>query len=303
MRRTRRESGRRRALAPRSRRASGALEAALASYVDPQVVRHILTGGRVPLLSGARRVVSCLFADIRGFTRFAATADPARVVALLDRFFSSACAIAIDHGGSIDKLVGDAVMVLFGVPERQADSRQRAVRAAVAMVEAFDAAIADVIAVERNRNLRLGLGAGVATGPVILANVGSSARMDYTVVGAAVNLAARLCAEARAREVLCDLATARRCTLADRPALRPTIRLLRLKGVRGVVRAGVLRVRACHETSLVREAVDPVCGMKVSAASDYERRYRDRVYRFCSQGCRARFDRVPVQFAAKRPPR
>ena len=68
----------------------------------PQVVRHILSGGDVPLLSGVRRTVTCLFADIRGFTRFAAEADPARVVALLDRFFASACEIAIRHGGSID---------------------------------------------------------------------------------------------------------------------------------------------------------------------------------------------------------
>jgi ABC-type dipeptide/oligopeptide/nickel transport system ATPase component len=111
-----------------------ALEAALASYVDPQVVRHILSGGKVPLPSGVRRVVTCLFADVRGFTRFAESCDPVHVVSLLDSFFASACRIALDHGGTIDKLVGDAVMVLFGVPESGSGVPRQALRAAIAMV-------------------------------------------------------------------------------------------------------------------------------------------------------------------------
>ena len=299
-RRTTKRASPKHAVAPpvRVRRGSRALESALASYVDPQVVSHLLSGGRVPLLSGVRRVVSCVFADIRGFTRFAATADPRRVVALLDHFFASACAIAIDHGGSIDKLVGDAVMVLFGVPKRRADSRQRALLAAITMVEAFDAATADVVGVARSKNTGLGLGAGVATGPVILANVGSSVRMDYTVVGATVNLAARLCAEARGGEVLSDLETVRPYRLRVDASVRSSTRVLRLKGLHGVVRARVFRVAGRHASPLTPETVDPVCGMKVAAVSGYERRYRNRVYRFCSQGCRARFDRKPAAFAS-----
>ena len=244
------------------------------------------------MLSGVRRTASCLFADIRGFTRFAASADPARVVTLLDHFFASACRIALEHGGSIDKLIGDAIMVLFGIPERRSDDRRRALAAAISMIEAFDASIASVMAADsRRRRPRLGLGAGIATGPVILANVGSTVRMDYTVVGATVNVAARLCAEARSREVLCDAATARAGA-----ALRPSIRVLRLSGVRGVVRAASFTVKVRRDDGGPRDAVDPVCGMKVAAASSHEWEHRGDVYRFCSRGCRARFVRNPRRF-------
>jgi adenylate cyclase len=281
--------------APRSRLAR--VETALASYVDPQVVRHILSGGDVPLLSGVRRTVTCLFADIRGFTRFAAEADPARVVALLDRFFASACEIAIRHGGSIDKLIGDAIMVLFGVPQRHPDSRRRALAAAIAMVEGFDAAIAGAIpATREGRRPRLGLGIGIATGPVILANVGSTTRMDYTVVGATVNLAARLCAEARASEVLCDVATVRAETKTAGVMIVPTVRSLRLKGVAGAMRAQSFRVAGRMRAASRPDDVDPVCGMKVAATSLHTRRYGGRTYRFCSPGCRARFMRDPATF-------
>ena len=87
---------------------------------------------------------------------------------------------------------------------------------------------------------RLGLGIGIATGPVILANVGSTTRMDYTVVGATVNLAARLCAEARASEVLCDARRPRRDENGGRMIV-PTVRSLRLKGG-GAMRAQSFRV-------------------------------------------------------------
>ena len=283
----------------RRRSAREALETSIASYVDPQVVRHILSGGSAPLLSGVRRNASCLFADIRGFTRFAASADPVRVVALLDRFFASACRIAIDHGGSIDKLIGDAVMVLFGVPERQRDSRERALSAAIAMIEAFDASIADVMqAGARRRASRLGLGAGIATGPVILANVGSTTRMDYTVVGAAVNLAARLCGEARAHEVLCDRPTVGNRTAREGFPVQPTIRSLRVKGMSGAVRVFAFNVKVRSPAASLPEVVDPVCGMKIAPNADYEWDHRGRVYHFCSPGCRARFMRSPGQFLA-----
>ena len=279
---------------------NGTVEAALASYVDPRVVRHILSGGRMPLLSGVRRNASCLFADIRGFTRFAANANPVRVVALLDRFFASACRIAIAHGGSIDKLIGDSVMVLFGVPERQPDDRERALATAIAMLESFDASIADMLAGRAHSpRVRLGLGVGIATGPVILANVGSTSRMDYTVVGATVNLAARLCAEARGGEVLCDRATLRSGAARELPSRQPDTRVLRVKGISGALRAFVFKVRVRSATSSPREVTDPVCGMKVSRLADHAWHYRGRMYRFCSVGCRARFVRAPAKFVAR----
>jgi class 3 adenylate cyclase/YHS domain-containing protein len=164
------------------------------------------------------------------------------------------------------------------------------------MVEAFDTAIADVVATLDRRAPPLGLGAGIATGSVILANVGSTARMDYTAIGAPVNLAARLCAEAGAREVLCDLATARSAASGWR-SVPSTTRELHLKGMRRAVRARVFRVRSRPGIAPARDAVDPVCGMKVSPSTTFERRYRGRFYRFCSPGCRERFGRAPARFA------
>lgn len=277
---------------PRAIQTRRALERALASYVDPQVVRHILSGGAAPLPSGVRRVVTCLFADIRGFTRFTSDASASSVVALLDRFFGLACEVALRHGGTIDKLIGDAVMILFGVPEAAVDDARRALAAGMAIAEQFDAAIAGV----RRRGVRLGLGVGIATGPVVLANVGSAVRMDYTVVGATVNLAARLCAEARAREVIYDHATMLAGPAREGVSIRPAVRPLRLKGVPGVVRAHVVRVAPARETTPSTDDVDPVCRMKVATASPYVRHYRGRVHRFCSPGCRARFGRTPGAF-------
>jgi class 3 adenylate cyclase len=167
------------------------------------------------------------------------------------------------------------------------------------MVAAFDGSIAEVTGAGKLRGRpRLGLGAGLATGPVILAHVGSTTRMDYTVVGAAVNRAARLCAEARSREVLCDAMTVRNGAPRTPFPVRPTIRSFRARGFRGALRVFAFKVRDQSVMKSRGETIDPVCGMKVPAITDHTSRHRGRTYRFCSAGCRARFVRSPSRFAA-----
>ena len=88
----------------------------LGSYIAPEVVAHILSDGRRPLLSGVRLTVTVLFADIRGFTRLAHRLPAERVVTMLDEYFNTMSAAAVAHDGMIDKLIGDAIMVVYGVP-------------------------------------------------------------------------------------------------------------------------------------------------------------------------------------------
>ena len=188
--------------------------ALLGAYVAPEVVAHIMSDGQNALLSGVRLPVTVLFADIRNFTRLADTLPAERVVALLDEYFDAMTAAALAHGAMIDKLIGDAIMLVFGVPRGRGDEAQRALATAAAMQGAF-AALVRPWHRSLPARLRLGLAVGCASGEVVLANVGSAARMDYTVIGTPVNLAARLTAAARA-------ANAGQCPAAGR-ALRPAI--------------------------------------------------------------------------------
>ena len=133
--------------------------------------------------------VTILLADIRGFTALTQSLPPRELIDLLNRFFSRMCEVIKRHGGVIDKFIGDAVMALFGVPERRPDDLQRALNCAVEMQQAM---------VELNRhNARRGeaslyAGIAVATGQTMVGSFGSSLHSEYTVIGDAVNLAARM---------------------------------------------------------------------------------------------------------------
>ncbi|HSP97554.1 MAG TPA: adenylate/guanylate cyclase domain-containing protein [Candidatus Dormibacteraeota bacterium] len=182
--------------------------ALLEAYVAPEVVAHILSNGRTPLLSGVRLPVTVLFADIRNFTRASASLPAERVVALLDDYFDVMTAAAMAHGAMVDKLIGDAVMVVFGIPPAQGTQAQRALYTPDAMHRGFQA----LLGRWRRRlpaSLHLGLGIGCASGDAVLANVGS-----FTLIGAPVNLAARL-----KRPVLAYAA----CLSVDRPVFVPRV--------------------------------------------------------------------------------
>lgn len=271
-------------------------ERQLGAYVAPEVVAHIMSDGRVPLRSGVRVPVTVLFADLRGFTRLSGRLAPEHVVAILDDYFDAVTAVAQGAGAMIDKLIGDAVMLVFGVPTARADDAARAVRTAVAMQHAFRALPARWR--HRHGALRIGLAVGAASGEAVLANVGSAARMDYTLIGRPVNLASRLTAAARAGEVLISapLYAAARAGAADLDA--GPARRLELKGFRGRVAAHAVRIGSpAAPPRGTATAEDPVCGMKLARRDAWSLVHARRRYFFCSPACRNAFRRAPDRYA------
>jgi adenylate cyclase len=176
-------------------------------YVSPRVADKILadTELRTTLLAPAgvpgeaRAHAVVLFADLRGFTGIAEQLDAQRVVPLLNEFFSLLTEITFKYDGTVFHMAGDCLMLGFGVPLEQADSARRAVSAAREMLASFG----ELSRSWRERyQVEAGLGIGINEGDVVAGNIGSSAYMNYTIIGDTVNIAARLCQRARAGEML-----------------------------------------------------------------------------------------------------
>lgn len=165
----------------------------------------------------ARRVVTVLFVDLRGYTRFAELNPPEAVVAMLNRFFAVVVSAVSLEGGWVNKFEGDAALCIFGAPGDQPDHADRALRAAASL--SWELASATGVP---------GAGIAVATGEVISGFVGTPERFEYTVIGDVVNLAARLCDEAKRSRtgVLAAAETYRSATSTEhwRPAGRIPIR-------------------------------------------------------------------------------
>ena len=140
-----------------------------------------------------------LFADLRGFSSISEQLEAPRMVPLLNEFFSLLTEITFRHDGTVFHMAGDCLMLGFGVPLEQPDSPQRAVCAAQEMLSGF-AALAG--SWKERYQVEAGLGIGINEGDVVAGNIGSSAYMNYTIIGDTVNIAARLCQRARAGEIL-----------------------------------------------------------------------------------------------------
>ena len=164
------------------------LRDAFRTYVDRDVAEYILSEGFSE--EGVEVEISILFADVRNFTRFAAGAEAREVVARLNELFELVVPIIYRYGGHIDKFEGDGVMAAFGAPEGYADHAARAVRAATE--------IATTVNVERRGGPdSFEVGVGVNTGWVIAGSIGAAGRLNFSVVGDAVNVASRVEAETR----------------------------------------------------------------------------------------------------------
>ncbi len=172
------------------RKLIAAIEALGANAVAPAGAPD---GGR-DHLAGDRRQVTILFADISGFTELATSIDAEDLRAMIDRVFAAIDGIIVAYGGTIDKHMGDEVMALFGAPIAHSDDPQRAVRAAADIHDA-------VRRLSREMNRPLAMHVGIAAGEVVAGGVGDG-REEYTVLGGAVNLAARLISLAKAGETL-----------------------------------------------------------------------------------------------------
>ena len=175
-------------------------EGALSRYVSHQVARKILDSpeGAEIMSEGRRTHAALLISDIRGFTPMSEALDPVELVRLLNLYFSRMVDVVFRHDGTLDKFVGDALIVVFNDPFDQPDAEKRALACAAEMQAEIAAFNKEQAAAGRRT---LGVGIGVHCGPVVAGNVGSKFRMDYTVMGDTVNFTSRLQGKAPAGAV------------------------------------------------------------------------------------------------------
>ena len=167
----------------------------LDTVADPEVTTELLAGKLD--LQGKTQKVGILFCDIRGFTALTEKMAPADVVQMLNAHMSLLTEVAYAHAGTVDKFVGDLIMVTFGAPKTGLDDPERMARCALAMMAARAKA-------NEGAAVPIRIGIGCAYGPVTAGCMGSTKRMDYTVLGERVNLAARLCSKAPAMKIYID---------------------------------------------------------------------------------------------------
>ena len=167
-------------------------------YVSENIVDELLKNENSLELGGKEEDVCVLFADIRGFTSLSEKMDPPKVVYVLNNYFQSMIDVIFKYSGTLDKIIGDELMVLYGVPIRAENDCQNAVDSAIAMLDS----LGDFNKKMNNEGLpQLNIGIGINFGKVVSGNIGSRQQMNYTVIGDNVNLAARLCSSAKGGEI------------------------------------------------------------------------------------------------------
>jgi adenylate cyclase len=158
----------------------------ISRYVSPEMCEEVLKNPALLQLGGQRQEVTVLFADIRNFTAMAEPLPPEQVVEVLNAFFTEMVDLVFQHQGTLDKYLGDGLMAVFGVPLPLAGAATRAVECALAMQRRLAKMQA------QGRTPIRGMRIGVNTGEAIVGNIGSVRRMDFTIIGDTVNVAARL---------------------------------------------------------------------------------------------------------------
>jgi class 3 adenylate cyclase/PAS domain-containing protein len=170
---------------------------AFSRYLAPHVVESLMKSPAAVGLGGERQMATIVFADIRDFTKMAARMEAERVVEILNAYFEAAVAVLFEHDGLLDKFYGDGLMAVFGPPRVRADDAARALRSAARLHEV-------VRELEPVIHEPLRISVGLATGEVVAGHIGSTRRLDYTVIGDAVNLASRLQSAAPPSATYCD---------------------------------------------------------------------------------------------------
>lgn len=165
------------------------LKAAFSQYLSPEVVSLVAAHPEMLKLGGEKRIMTAFFSDVAGFTTISENLDPRDLVKLLNIYLTEMTDIILGSGGTVDKFEGDAIIAFWGAPIEYADHAERGVRAALACIE-------------RHKDLNIRLKAqgfpelhtriGLASGPMVVGNMGSEKRFDYTMMGSDVNLASRL---------------------------------------------------------------------------------------------------------------
>jgi adenylate cyclase len=174
---------------------------ALERFLSPSISRKITAEAADIRLGGESQRITVLFADVRGFTTMAERMKPREAVEVLNEFFTRMTDVIFEHGGTLDKYLGDGLMALFGAPFALQNDAEAAVRAAAGMQRTLE---------ELNRNsgkAALHIGIGIHTGEAVVGFLGTQRRMDYTAIGDTVNVASRLCSQAEPNQIVVSAAT------------------------------------------------------------------------------------------------
>ena len=164
------------------------MKSTMARYMDPSIAEKLLESGE-EILGGQSSVATVLFSDVRGFTTLTEELGAQGMVTLLNEYFTIMVDCIQQEGGMLDKFIGDAIMAVYGIPFAHDDDDDRAVRTACAMITEL-AAYNQMRVSDGKRPIDIGI--GINSDEVVSGNIGSPKRMDYTVIGDGVNLAARL---------------------------------------------------------------------------------------------------------------
>lgn len=175
------------------------LKSTFKKYVSTQIVDQLLENDELLNLGGQEQEATILFSDIRGFTSMSESMAPNEVVETLNEYFNLMIEIIFKYNGTLDKIIGDALMVIYGAPKSTEKDTENAVRTAIEMQEALIQFNQDRII---NLKQPIKIGIGINRGKVISGNIGSKMQMNFTVIGDSVNLASRLCSTADADKII-----------------------------------------------------------------------------------------------------
>lgn len=205
------------------------IEKTFRRYVDHQIAERILDGVESEVrIEGTRVDAVVLFADVRGFTTLSEKSQPEDIVKMLNQFFERMVRIVQSHQGVIDKFIGDNMMVVWGVPKGVQNAEIKAVTAALEMVQEIKRWNTELVSQGFNE---IGVGIGLNCGPMIAGSIGSSERMEYTVIGDTVNTAQRAESVAKKQQlVITDVMYERVKDIVDVSALEP----MKIKGKEGL---------------------------------------------------------------------
>jgi adenylate cyclase len=172
----------------------------LQRFLSPQIAGLILSSGNESALESHRRAITVVFCDLRGFTAFSEATEPEEVMSFLREYHAVLGTLVHKHEGTVERFAGDAIMVFFNDPVPCPDPSLRAARMALEMRER----VGELLAKWRKLGYELGFGVGIAHGYATLGRIGFEGRFDYGAVGTVVNLAARLCADAKDGQILVE---------------------------------------------------------------------------------------------------
>lgn len=220
----------------------------LGKVVSPEIANELLS--KQLELGGEEREVTVMFTDVRGFTALCEGRSPQQILALLNEYFSALTAVIEQHGGVVDKYIGDAVMALFGAPVVYSDAPKRAISAALAVQPALVALNQSFM----QRGLKpIAMGIGINTDRVVVGNMGSQSRLNYTAIGDGVNLASRL--EGLTKRYSCCVIVSESTAMAAPEFLYLPLDLVRVKGKQEPVRILQPLVERAHASAALLQMV------------------------------------------------